>query len=552
MGWEGQEERITKMEQDASCYLTMIQVKDESIVKLTNQLHEVELAAKIDQASPPVVPGGGFFYTEKISLGTQTEPDKDKEHLEDMVTAFQMQNKFLNKEVLELNQLRQQAIDREQKLFIEASDWEAKFYQIQSKYLLLLNELHNPQVMVSASRQEMVGHLLKDIVESSEKPSLSSQNPKYDRFGFKIDEDGSLEEKAERLRRLTQENLEETELSLEEVESRWDSVVSTLSKPVHFTVTLDMKNLIRRGILINLKGTVWKAIVDNRIRGSMERPQPDYYKALLSNYNPGLTLSPAAKQIELDLLRTLPSNKHYDSPHASGIPKLRRVLLAYSLHNPEIEYCQGFNRIAAIALLFMNEEDAFWTLVYILEVVMPHNYYSKQLVGAQVDQAVFKELVCEKLPNLSSHLDAHGVDPALFSLNWFLCLFVDTLPVNTYLHIWDAFLFEGSKVLFRYALAILKSIEEKIMRQNDYMSIFNTLRTEIEGLSDVKNLTQIAFYDLNPFPQRMISNKREHHQKVLKAQMESLEVIRRDYRKNSFASKAPSPCYVQSDEDEGV
>ena len=134
------------------------------------------------------------------------------------------------------------------------------------------------QVMVSASRQEMVGHLLKDIVESSEKPSLSCQNPKYDRFGFKIDEDGSLEEKAERLRRLTQENLEETELSLEEVESRWDSVVSTLSKPVHFTVTLDMKNLIRRGIPINQKGTVWKAIVDNRIRGSMERPQPDYYQ----------------------------------------------------------------------------------------------------------------------------------------------------------------------------------------------------------------------------------------------------------------------------------
>ncbi len=28
----------------------------------------------------------------------------------------------------------------------QASDWEAKFYQIQSKYLLLLNELHNPQV----------------------------------------------------------------------------------------------------------------------------------------------------------------------------------------------------------------------------------------------------------------------------------------------------------------------------------------------------------------------------------------------------------------------
>ena len=64
----------------------------------------------------------------------------------------------------------------------------------------------------------MVGHLLKDIVESSEKPSLvCQQDPKYDRFGFKIDEEGSLEEKAERLRRVAQDNWEESELSLEEV-----------------------------------------------------------------------------------------------------------------------------------------------------------------------------------------------------------------------------------------------------------------------------------------------------------------------------------------------
>ena len=43
-------------------------------------------------------------------------------------------------------------------------------------------------------------------------------------------------------------------------------------------------------------------------------------------------------------------------------------------------------------------------LVYIVDVVMPINYYTKQLIGAQVDQAVFKELVTEKLPNLAEHL----------------------------------------------------------------------------------------------------------------------------------------------------
>jgi len=51
-------------------------------------------------------------------------------------------------------------------------------------------------------------------------------------------------------------------------------------------------------------------------------------------------------------------------------------------------YLQGFNRLVAIALLFMAEEDAFWCLVYVIESLMPPEYYSrdKQLIGAQVDQ----------------------------------------------------------------------------------------------------------------------------------------------------------------------
>ena len=52
--------------------------------------------------------------------------------------------------------------------------------------------------------------------------------------------------------------------------------------------------------------------------------------------------------------------------------------------------------MVAIALLFMAEEDAFWCLVYIIESLMPPEYYSrdKQLIGAQVDQ-VSKSTVFE-------------------------------------------------------------------------------------------------------------------------------------------------------------
>ena len=48
------------------------------------------------------------------------------------------------------------------------------------------------------------------------------------------------------------------------------------------------------------------------------------------------------------------------------------------------------------------------------------------------------------------------------------------------------------QVLFRYAIAIFKHLEEVLLAQCDYMSIFNTLRTEVEKLSDVKKLTQVS------------------------------------------------------------
>lgn len=159
--------------------------------------------------------------------------------------------------------------------------------------------------MVSASRQEMVGLLLKDIVDNSEKPTLNSDTPEHDRFGFRFEEGASLIEKAERLQRIAEENLAETELTLEEVETRWQDVVLGLTRPGHFVVSRETKELIRRGVPINQRGAVWRAIIMNRIRGTLDTQHHQYYQALLSNYNPGLALSPAAKQVRLSpLLRT--------------------------------------------------------------------------------------------------------------------------------------------------------------------------------------------------------------------------------------------------------
>jgi hypothetical protein len=64
-----------------------------------------------------------------------------------------------------------------------------------------------------------------------------------------------------------------------------------------------------------------------------------------------------------------------------------------------------------------------------------------------------------------------------------------------------------AEVLFRYALAILKSIEEKLLRQNDYMSIFSTFRAEVESLSDVKKLTQVSGLGSTAFAKQSLKFK---------------------------------------------
>lgn len=52
----------------------------------------------------------------------------------------------------------------------------------------------------------------------------------------------------------------------------------------------------------------------------------------------------------------------------------------------------------------------------------------------------------EKLPRLTAHLGQHHIDLSLITFNWFLVVFADSLISDILLRVWDAFLYEGTKV----------------------------------------------------------------------------------------------------------
>lgn len=184
-------------------------------------------------------------------------------------------------------------------------------------------------------------------------------------------------------------------------------------------------------------------------------------------------LDKCSKQIELDLLRTLPNNKHFDHPDSMGIQRVRRVLRAYAKYNPIVGYCQGMNRLAAVALLILPEEDAFWCLVAIIECIMPKDYYVKPWL-AQVDCCVLNDLLANKMPVLHKHLVKHDVDLALFT--WFFTVFVDGFRPELTLRIWDCYLLEGDKVLFRFALALVHIAQDELLQMTDFATMNNYLQ----------------------------------------------------------------------------
>ncbi|XP_070760123.1 TBC1 domain family member 10A-like [Enoplosus armatus] len=159
--------------------------------------------------------------------------------------------------------------------------------------------------------------------------------------------------------------------------------------------------------------------------------------------------------IEKDLHRQFPFHEMFVSRGGHGQQDLFRVLKAYTLYRPEEGYCQAQAPIAAVLLMHMPAEDAFWGLVQICEKYLP-GYYSPGLEAIQLDGEILFALLRRVSPLAFRHLEKHKIDPILYMTEWFMCAFSRTLPWASVLRVWDMFLCDGVKIIFRVGLVLLK------------------------------------------------------------------------------------------------
>lgn len=254
-----------------------------------------------------------------------------------------------------------------------------------------------------------------------------------------------------------------------------------------------LKALIRKGVPAEYRATVW-FWVSGGLAKKTAAPENYYTRLAASSSN---LSDDALLAIEQDVRTVFSSfRQHHLFNKSKGVETLSRVLMAICQHLPESGHFKGLHHIAALLLVVFGlsrEEDVFFTLAALLEDRLYSYCNGKVLLtsrrqlqhsttlinvqiwfatsafsdpvlslhpqasyGAKVEQLVLEKLVQKKLPRLSAHLAKLHVDLSTFTLPWLTSLFTSVLPPETLVRVWDCIFYEGSKVVIRTGLALLK------------------------------------------------------------------------------------------------
>jgi hypothetical protein len=172
--------------------------------------------------------------------------------------------------------------------------------------------------------------------------------------------------------------------------------------------------------------------------------------------------SSSEKQILLDVERTLPEVERYRAVANRG-ERLFRILRAYSLHNPDVGYCQGMASLVACAMTEVSSDAAvFGLLNYMLADLGIADYYGPGMAGILRDGGRFRSMLHVLDAPLAQHLEENGIVPLMYMTQWFLCIFTSLERWEHSLRCFDQFLVEGRRALFRLGLGVMLQLSQRL------------------------------------------------------------------------------------------
>ncbi|XP_030057141.1 uncharacterized protein LOC115469025 isoform X2 [Microcaecilia unicolor] len=270
-----------------------------------------------------------------------------------------------------------------------------------------------------------------------------------DRFGFMHEQElpirSSVEEK----------------LKLQEIE-RVDKWLKMLRKWDKYRSSEKMFRRVYKGIPLQVRGQVWSLLLDVEMVKVANAGKYERMKEQAKLY------STEIKQIDLDINRTFRNHIMFRDRYGVKQQALFDVLSAYSVYNTEVSYCQGMSQIAAVLLMYLNEEDAFWALAQLLtnQKHAMHGFFIPGFPKLQRFQGHHDQIIGKLFPKLKKHMDKEQMSTGIYTTKWFLQCFLDRTPFILTLRLWDIYILEGERVLTAMAYTVLKLHKKRLLKMS--------------------------------------------------------------------------------------
>ncbi|GFE55577.1 TBC domain containing protein, putative [Babesia ovis] len=206
------------------------------------------------------------------------------------------------------------------------------------------------------------------------------------------------------------------------------------------------------------RGVMWKIWANTE--HYKDRSPKDLYKDLLA-----FDLCDHDVAIKKDVKRTFPEHSLFnDSEYTQNV--LFNVLRAYAIYNPDVGYCQGMAFIAGMLVVYMDEEDAFYTMISVMDKHGIKRLFLPQMKQLERYCDVLEQYIRRKMKRLYRHMQKHDVDISIVASQWFLTLFTYNFSLDTAALLWDALLAMDNDWMLSIAIAIFKLMERTILQSN--------------------------------------------------------------------------------------
>lgn len=244
-----------------------------------------------------------------------------------------------------------------------------------------------------------------------------------------------------------------------------------------------LKERTRKGIPDSIRGYAWQKIIN----------VDEFYKKDIYQKLSDETTDKELEQVIIkDIDRTFPKCTFFKDKYGGGQRQLYKVLVNYSKYNKEVGYVQGMGFIAALLLTYMEEERAFFMLHALMKKRDLESLYLPGFPDLNKKLYVLLNLEKKYITKIYNTFKKYDILPFSYASEWFLCLFSRSLKFNSLVRIYDIFILEGYKIIYRFALAFLKSKEKEIVECTGIEIIFKVLKGCFENV-DIEEIIKFAF-----------------------------------------------------------